>query len=81
MIVTQGQTRTKVGDPGSRFAVILSITLKKKCNIAGHCFSETELLTDDMYEGPAKSSVTNRLPWFYPRYILKCFTALEWGVE
>ena len=33
------------------------------------------------YEGPAKSSVTNRLPWFYPRYILKCFTALEWCVE
>ena len=32
------------------------------------------------YEGPAKSSVTNRLPWFYPRYILKCFTALEWCV-
>ena len=34
-----------------------------------------------MYEGPAKSSVTNRLPWFYPRYILKCFSALEWCVE
>ena len=33
------------------------------------------------YEGPAKSSVTNRLPKFYPRYILKCFTALEWSVE
>ena len=33
------------------------------------------------YEGPAKSSVTNRLPWFYPRYIFKCFTALEWCVE
>ena len=33
------------------------------------------------YEGPAKSSVTNRLPWFYPRYILKCFTALECCVE
>ena len=33
------------------------------------------------YEGPAKSSVTNRLPKFYPRYILKCFTALEWCVE
>ena len=33
------------------------------------------------YEGPAKSSVTNRLPSFYPRYILKCFTALEWCVE
>ena len=33
------------------------------------------------YEGRAKSSVTNRLPWFYPRYILKCFTALEWCVE
>ena len=29
------------------------------------------------YEGPVKSSVTNRLPWFYPSYILKCFTALE----
>ena len=33
------------------------------------------------YEGCAKSSVTNRLPWFYPRYILKLFTALEWCVE
>ena len=28
-----------------------------------------------------KSSVTNRLRKFYPRYILKCFTALEWCVE
>ena len=28
------------------------------------------------YEGRAKRSVTNRLPKFYPRYILKCFTAL-----
>ena len=26
------------------------------------------------YEGRAKSSVTNRLPWFYPRYILKYCT-------
>ena len=34
-----------------------------------------------LYEGRAKSSVTNRLPSFYPRYILKCFTALEWCVE
>ena len=33
------------------------------------------------YKGRAKSSVTNKLPWFYPRYILKCFTALEWCVE
>ena len=33
------------------------------------------------YEGPAKSSVTNRLPKFYPRYILKCFSALEWCVK
>ena len=33
------------------------------------------------YEGPAKSSVINRLPWFYPRYILKYFTAREWCVE
>ena len=33
------------------------------------------------YEGRAKRSVTNRLPWFYPRYILKCFTALEWCVK
>ena len=32
-------------------------------------------------EGRAKSSVTNRLPKFYPRYILKCFTAFEWCVE
>ena len=29
------------------------------------------------YEGRAKSYVTNRLPWFYPRYILKCVTAFE----
>ena len=34
-----------------------------------------------LYKGRAKSSVTNRLPSFYPRYILKCFTALEWCVE
>ena len=34
-----------------------------------------------IYDGRAKSSVTNRLPWFYPRYILKCFTALDWCVE
>ena len=34
-----------------------------------------------LYEGPAKNSVTNRIPKFYPRYILKCFTALEWCVE
>ena len=34
-----------------------------------------------IYEGRAKSSVINRLPWFYPRDILKCFTALEWCVE
>ena len=33
------------------------------------------------YEGRAKRSVTNRLPLFYPRYILKFFTALEWCVE
>ena len=30
------------------------------------------------YEGCAKSSFTNRLPLFYPWYILKCFTALQW---
>ena len=34
-----------------------------------------------IYEGPANSSVSNRLPSFYPRYILKCFTALEWCFE
>ena len=34
-----------------------------------------------LYEGRAKRSATNRLPMFYPRYILKCFTALEWCVE
>ena len=33
------------------------------------------------YEGRAKSFVTNRLPWFYRRNILKCFTALDWCVE
>ena len=33
------------------------------------------------YESRAKSSITNRLPKFYPRYILKCFTALQWCVE
>ena len=33
------------------------------------------------YEGRAKSSDTNRLPLFYPRCILKCFTALEWCVK
>ena len=38
-------------------------------------------LLSHFYEGHAKSSVTNRLPLFYPRYILKCFTALEWCVE
>ena len=30
------------------------------------------------YEDRAKNSVTNRLPKFYPSYILKYFTALEW---
>ena len=30
-----------------------------------------------MYEDRAKSSVTNRLPRFNPRYILKCFTHLN----
>ena len=35
----------------------------------------------ESYEGHVKSSVTNRFPLFYPRYILKCFTALEWCVE
>ena len=34
-----------------------------------------------IYEGRAKGSVTNMLLWFYPRYILKCFTALEWCVK
>ena len=33
------------------------------------------------YEGHAKSSITYRHPWFYTRYILKCFTALEWCVH
>ena len=33
------------------------------------------------YEVRAKSSVANRLPKFYPRYNLKCFTALEWCVK
>ena len=41
----------------------------------------TEAMTfgnrNHQYEGHAKSSITNRLPWFYPRYILKCFTALD----
>ena len=44
-------------------------------------YSDTFLLYELSYEGPAKSSVTNRLPKFYPRYILKCVTALEWGVK
>ena len=35
----------------------------------------------DLIGGSCKSSVTNRLPSFYPWYILKCFTALEWCVE
>ena len=34
-----------------------------------------------LYKGTAKRSVTNRLPKFYPRYILKCFAALEWCIE
>ena len=33
------------------------------------------------YKVPAKSSVTNRLLKFYPWYILKCFTVLEWCVK
>ena len=44
-------------------------------------FTYLELAKTRNYEGHAKSSVTNRLPKFYPRYILKCFTALEWCVE
>ena len=31
--------------------------------------------------GSCKSSATNRFSWFYPRYILKCFSALEWCVQ
>ena len=38
-------------------------------------------VNENQYEGPAKSSVTNRFLKFYPRYILKCFTVLEWCVE
>ena len=34
-----------------------------------------------LYEGRAKSSAINRLPLFYPMYILKYFIALEWCVE
>ena len=46
-----------------------------------HTYVRTCVYYVGTYEGRAKSSVTNRLPWFYPRYILKCFTALEWCVE
>ena len=51
--------------------------------MGGAMLSEYQKLVyaDDRYEGRAKSSVTNRLLYFYPRYILKCFTALEWCVE
>ena len=44
-------------------------------------FSVPPSICPSCYEGRAKSSVTNRLPLFYPSYILKCFTALEWCVE
>ena len=43
-----------------------------------HVFDETKY---QLTRGRAKSSVTDRLPSLYPRYILKCFTALEWCVE
>ena len=43
--------------------------------------AKIKLRAHPVYEGRAKSSVINRLPWFYPMYILKCFTALEWCVE
>ena len=53
---------------------------KKRCNEETALEPVTEVIPL-VYEGRAKSSVTNRLPLFYPRYILKCFTALEWCVE
>ena len=40
-----------------------------------------KICTVARYKDRAKSSVTNRLPKFYPRYILKCFIALEWCVK
>ena len=47
-----------------------------------HAFNlQSDIFICTLYESPAKSSVTNRLPKFYPRYILKCFTALELCVE
>ena len=58
--------------PHFSFFWCLGKVVLRDCNIPGCLY---------LYEGPAKSSVTNRLPWFYPRYILKCFTALEWCVE
>ena len=45
------------------------------------CSLSTIFMHGKLYEGPAKISVTNRLPKFYPRYILKCFTALQWCFE
>ena len=47
------------------------------CVLDTTCIYIVASFVNETYEGRAKSSVTNRLPWFYPRYILKCFTALE----
>ena len=58
-------------------STVRQISFGKQSIISVHTVSQFQI----RYEGHAKSSVTNRLPWFYPRYILKCFTALEWCVE
>ena len=59
---------------------VLAIAVIAKANLVNMIPRDT-IEVGFLYEGGAKTSVTNRLPWFYPRYILKCFTALEWCVE
>ena len=61
--------------PSHSFVVVVFLSLK------GILPFPLSIRRCGLYEGRAKSSVTNRLPKFYPRYILKCFTALEWCVE
>ena len=55
--------------------------ISRSCAIITYCQRNCPYHQWHSYEGCAKSSVTKRLPWFYPRCILKCFTALEWCVE
>ena len=65
------------------------INLEYFVNFIMHCsiYSYSELFTVLLNRisciniSNSKEMVTNRPTKFYPKYILKCFTALEWCVE